>query len=107
MDAKPYGPLLGDNMKFIFAVLLVSMSSFSFAESIKVTVNGMVCSMCAQGIEKKFKKMDAVKEIKVDLDNKIVILETKDKQDIEDAVITKMITESGYNVSNIKRGANE
>ena len=94
-------------MKFIFAALLMSMSSLVIAESIKVTVNGMVCSMCAQGIEKKFKKIDAVKNIKVDLDSKIVMLETKEKQDIDDATITKMITESGYNVSNITRGANE
>ena len=94
-------------MKFIFAALLMSVSSLTMAESIKVSVNGMVCSMCAQGIEKKFKKLDALKDIKVDLDNKVVMLETKEKQDIDDALITKMITESGYNVSNIKRGANE
>lgn len=94
-------------MKLLFSLFLVFSFSSAYAESIKVTVNGMVCSMCAQGIEKKFKKLDSVKTIKVDLDNKLVLLETVADKKLDDAVITNMITESGYNVSSIKRGEDE
>lgn len=90
-------------MKFIISLLLLVSTSFAFAETIKVEVNGMVCSMCAQGIEKKFKKMDAVKSIKVDLDNKLVEIETGENQSLTDEVITKNIQDSGYNVGSIKR----
>ncbi|MFA7613753.1 MAG: heavy metal-associated domain-containing protein [Candidatus Caldatribacteriota bacterium] len=88
--------------KFILVALL--LSSFSlWAKTIKVEVSGMVCSMCAQGIEKKFKKMDVVNSIKVDLDTKLVHIELDDDQDISDEVITKNIVDSGYNVAKIIR----
>ncbi len=83
------------------AVLLGSESAM--AKMITVTVNGMVCSFCAQGITKKFKSEAAVKEVHVDLDNKVVKLETKDGQDLSDKVITDGITESGFNIVSISR----
>ena len=64
---------------------------------------GMVCSMCAQGIEKKFRKLEEVKSIKVDLTSKIVSIETNEPQDLSDDKITKIITEAGYNVASIER----
>lgn len=90
-------------MKYILMTLLFVSSSFVFAETVKVEVNGMVCSMCAQGIEKKFKKIDAVEGIKVDLDNKVVEIQIKEKKALSDEVITKHIQDAGYNVGSIKR----
>jgi copper chaperone CopZ len=86
----------------IFLGLLL-MSSTAFAKEISVKVNGMVCSMCAQGIQKKFSALPEVKGIKVDLDSKVVDIETKENQDLSDAAITKIITEAGYNVAAINR----
>jgi len=90
-------------MKKMFILSFLFLSSTVFAKDIAVTVNGMVCSLCAQGIQKKFKSMDEVKEIKVDLDKKIVLISTKDDKDINDSTIKEIITEAGYNVSNIER----
>lgn len=118
MDVKSDGSLLvvtkeylkrlssygGHHMKkFILIAAALSISTASFAKEINVQVKGMVCSMCAQGIKKKFSKLDEVKEINVDLDKKIVLIQTKDDKDISDADITKIITEAGYNVANIER----
>ncbi len=88
------------------ALLLVAAligSESAMAKMITVTVNGMVCSFCAQGITKKFKAEAAVKDVKVDLDNKVVKLETKDGQDLNDKVITEGITDSGFNIVSITR----
>ena len=63
----------------------------------------MVCSMCAQGIEKKFKNESSVKNLKVDLDEKLVTIHTHEGKDVSDEVITKLITEAGYNVAEISR----
>lgn len=91
-------------MKKIITVFLFLVSLSSWAQTtIKVEVSGMVCSMCAQGIEKKFKKLDVVKSIKVDLDSKMVQIELLDKQTLDDDVITKYIVDSGYNVAKITR----
>lgn len=90
-------------MKFLFLMMILISTSFVSAETIKVEVNGMVCSMCAQGIEKKFKKLDVVKTIKVDLDTKVVQIELLENQSLDDQTVTKFITESGYNVGAISR----
>ncbi len=88
--------------KFLVCILIV-LSPAAFAKEITVKVSGMVCSMCAQGIQKKFSKIPEVKEIKVDLDTKIVSIVTKDDLDVQDAKIKELITEAGYNVASIER----
>lgn len=87
--------------KIMFLALL--LTSQAFASEINVKVQGMVCSMCAQGIKKKFSAIKEVKGINVNLDQKIVNITTIDGQDVPDEQIKKIITEAGYNVANIER----
>ena len=82
-------------------ILLMLLHAPSFA-STKITVNGMVCSFCAQGIEKNFLKMDATKDVFVDLKNKVVILEFKDGKSISEKSIVQEINDSGYDVVKIE-----
>lgn len=80
--------------------LLLGLLSFSaIAADTTVKVKGMVCSMCAQGIEKKFKSA-GMEKVHVNLDEKVVHLSGKE---LTDAEITKIITEAGYNVAGIER----
>lgn len=81
----------------------VLVASSAFAENIKVSVNGLVCSFCATGIEKTFNAQPAVSAVKVDLDNKLVTIDTKPKETLDDATVTKLITDAGYTVTNIVR----
>lgn len=90
-------------MKLLVLGMVLTFSMGAFAKEVQVKVSGMVCSMCAQGIEKKFKSEEAVKSINVNLDKKIVKIETHEGKDIDDAVIKKHITEAGYNVAEITR----
>lgn len=89
-------------MKKLLLVCLF-ISGTALAKDITVKVNGMVCSLCAQGIEKKFNEVSEVHSIKVDLDNKVVSISTKDNLDLDDERITKIITGAGYNVASIER----
>lgn len=84
--------------------LLFLTPQISFAENITVTVKGMVCSFCAQGLKKTFGKKDEVKGIEVDLDKKIVKVETKEGKSLTDEDLTAMIHDAGFDVSEIKRG---
>jgi copper chaperone CopZ len=59
--------------------------------------------MCAQGIQKKFSNEKSVEKIKVNLDNKLVQILTKDGQNISDEKIKELISEAGYNVAEIER----
>lgn len=90
-------------MKKLLMATLMLGSLNVMAETVDVKVSGMVCSMCAQGIQKKFSKEDSIKKLNVDMDHKVVMIETKDGQTISDDTIKKLITEAGYNVAEITR----
>ena len=77
------------------------------ADTINVKVDGLVCDFCARALEKVFGKRDGVEGIKVDLDNGNVMVAMKPRQTIDDATLTKLITDSGYNVRSIERGCDE
>lgn len=79
------------------------LASAAQAETIKASVNGLVCAFCATGIEKTFKAEPAVETVHVDLESKLVTITTKPKQKLDDTVVTKMITDAGYTVTGIER----
>jgi mercuric ion binding protein len=80
-------------------------SNVALAEGteVKVKVNGMVCGFCAQGITKKFKSEASVQAVDVRLGDKLVKLNLKSNQDISDARINQILSDSGYNVEKIER----
>ncbi len=71
--------------------------------TIKVELNGLVCDFCARAMEKVFGKRSEVSGIDVNLDTKIVTIGLKKGADIDDATITKLITDAGYKVVKINR----
>lgn len=93
-------------MKKIFVLIFLSLALINISANaaiIKAKVNGLVCSFCATGIEKTFRKQPAVENVKVDLSTKLVTIETKKNQDIDDATITKLVGDAGYTIVNIIR----
>jgi copper chaperone CopZ len=93
-------------IKFTLATLLASLASIGFVSTAmattKITVNGMVCAFCAQGIEKRISKMPATKSVLVDLKSKIVAVEAKDGMQLDAKALTFEITEAGYDVVKIE-----
>ena len=84
-------------------VILVGLSGSALAETIKTTVNGMVCAFCATGIEKTFRKQPEVATVKVDLATKLVTITTKPGKTLSDAKIKEVVTYSGYTMGRIVR----
>ena len=67
-------------------------------------VNGLVCDFCARALEKVFGKQEAVESIKVDLDTKVITVHFNEGQSLDDETITELITDSGYDVEEIRHG---
>ena len=84
-------------------VILAGLSGSALAETIKTTVNGMVCAFCATGIEKTFRKQPEVATVKVDLPTKLVTITTKPGKTVSDAKIKEVVTYSGYTMGRIVR----
>lgn len=68
-----------------------------------VSVNGMVCSFCANSIEKKLKKQKSIKSFKVDFDSKSVEVLLKPGQSLSDKKLKKLIKSAGFSVVSIKQ----
>jgi copper chaperone CopZ len=90
--------------------LMVVLALFQFtaahAGTIEVTVNGLVCGFCAQGIEKTLRKNPATAEVLVSLENRLVAVTTRDGADIPDADLRTALTNAGYDVKAIRRTDN-
>lgn len=71
--------------------------------TITAEINGLVCDFCARALEKVFGKRSEVSGIDVNLDTKLVTIGFKKGGDIDDATITKLIVDAGYNVVKINR----
>jgi copper chaperone CopZ len=85
------------------AIILLAATATSTAATIEMTVNGLVCAFCAQGIEKKLKKLPATAEVVVNLEHHLVAVSLKEGQNITDADLRKALTDAGYTVKSIER----
>ena len=97
----------GEDMRKTIAwaafVITALTASPAFAEKITISVNGMVCSFCAQGIKKTLSRKEGVESVDVDLDKKLVVVTTKAGATFSDAAVTESIVDSGYEVTKIER----
>ncbi|HEY4366611.1 MAG TPA: heavy-metal-associated domain-containing protein [Steroidobacteraceae bacterium] len=84
------------------AVLLM-LSCVTHAATIEMTVNGLVCGFCAQGIEKTLRKNAATADVLVSLENRLVVVATKEGSDITDETLKRALTDAGYDVKSIAR----
>ena len=87
----------------IAAVLAVLAASSASAATIEMNVNGLVCAFCAQGIEKKLRKLPATADVVVSLEQRLVAIALKEGQDISDGDLRKALTDAGYKVVGIQR----
>ena len=90
--------------KYLLTIIItISLSAAASAETIRATVNGMVCGFCATAIEKTFRKQPEVKTVNVDLNNRLVTVTTKEGQALDDGKIAHLLKNSGYSLVKIDR----
>ena len=90
--------------KYLLTIIVIfGLTAAVSADTIKATVNGMVCGFCATGIEKTFRAQPEVKTVNVDLENKLVTIQTKQGQTLDDSKITKLLGNAGYSVVAVAR----
>lgn len=100
-------------MKFTIAIILLFFTLITFKvtksqerlenEVLSISVNGLVCDFCARSIEKLFSKKESVKSINVNLEEMLITIILKKNKSLNDDIITKVVTESGYDIREISR----
>lgn len=69
----------------------------------KMRVDGLVCPYCAYGIEKKFKQIDGVNAIDVDVQNGIVSLCAGENVKFTDEQLKQLFTDSGFTYRSMEK----
>ena len=100
-------------MKFTITIILLFFTLITFNitksheklenEVLSISVNGLVCDFCARSIEKLFSKKESVKSINVNLEQMLITISLKKGKSLNDDIITKVITDSGYDIREIRR----
>ena len=85
------------------ALALTLISTGASAATIEMKVFGMVCGFCVQGIQSNLRKYPAVTDVLVDLDKQLVVVSTREGQDVTDAELRKAIVDSGYELKSVTR----
>ena len=67
-----------------------------------IKVDGMVCDFCAQSIKKVFGKQESIKDVNVNLDAGEITLDYKEGKTLDHETISKLVTDSGYTIRDMK-----
>ena len=65
-------------------------------------VDGLACPFCAYGIEKKFRKMKGISNIKVDLDKGLVSVDAEEGIELKEDAMKKLFHDSGFTYRSMK-----
>ncbi len=87
-----------------FAVPANAAPASACANAVNIKVNGLVCDFCARSVEKLFGAREEVAGIKVNLDAGQIDIDMKSGKTIDDQTLNKLIKDSGFDITNIKRG---
>ncbi|MEN9420448.1 MAG: hypothetical protein RI988_4069 [Pseudomonadota bacterium] len=67
--------------------------------AVKLSVNGMVCAFCAQGIEARLKKLPETADLYINLKQKVVAVQAKPGQTLAVDKLKAEVVEAGYEVT--------
>ena len=84
-------------IKKILIILLLGISaSLAQSDEVKVRVDGLSCPFCAYGLEKKLNELDGVDSIFIDFEERLVVMQVTDSENISEEEIRVKIEEAGF-----------
>jgi mercuric ion binding protein len=90
-------------------LLATSLLHSALAESTRyvMRVDGLACPFCAYGIEKKFKAIEGTRNIDVDLDKGLVIVDLSDGRQFGEDEMKQLFADSGFTFRGMKTETHE
>jgi len=89
--------------KGLLTLLALGATSVATADTIEMTVHGLVCGFCATGVEKTLRKNPATQDVVISLEHRLVAVTTRPGTDIPDATLRQALQDAGYDVKAIVR----
>lgn len=72
-------------------------------DSLRLNVDGMVCSLCAYGVERRLKKIEHVEGVRVELDSGLVVLTLRLGTAVSDSVLAAEVRRAGFALRGVTR----
>lgn len=82
---------------------VVAAQAPSPPDSLRLNVDGMVCSLCAYGVERRLGKLDQVEQVKVNLDSGLVVVLLKPRAMVSDATLSEEVRRAGFALRGVQR----
>jgi len=92
-----------------FAALILALTRPALGQapapgdSLRLKVDGMVCSLCAYGVERRLKKIEHVEGVRVELDSGLVVLTLRPGTVVSDSVLTAEVRRAGFALRGVTR----
>lgn len=88
-------------------ILIITTLSLAFAvhaqsDHFTVRVDGLGCPFCAYGLEKKFKEVDKISDIKVELQKGVLTYKVPASMKMTFEQVEKLVDDAGYTTESIK-----
>jgi len=90
-------------IRFLTFAISLGIGSLAAADTIKATIKGTPCDFCASAIEKTFRAQPEVKTVDVDLENKLITIQTRQGKTLDDSKIRTLLGNAGYSVVAVAR----
>lgn len=74
-------------------------------DSLRLKVDGMVCSLCAFGVERRLKTLGDVDQVRVNLDSGLVVVLLREGVAISDSVLAREVRRAGFALRAVSRFA--
>lgn len=84
-------------------MLALGATAVASADTIEMTVHGLVCGFCATGVEKTLRKNPATQDVVISLEHRLVAVTTRPGTDIADDALRQALQDAGYDVKAIVR----
>jgi len=95
----------GPSVRWVAGLALAAWTSLAVAQdatTAKVSVNGMVCAFCAQGIEKRVRALPETGPLYINLARKVVAVQPKEGKTLDLERLKREIQEAGYEVTTVE-----
>ena len=86
----------------LLITLLWSGTTLAAGKLYELRVDGMACAFCAYGIEKKFKKMDGVEGVDINLQKGLVQVKTREDKTFTEDELKALIHDSGFTLKSLQ-----
>ncbi|MBI4419206.1 MAG: heavy-metal-associated domain-containing protein [Gemmatimonadetes bacterium] len=95
-------PALASGLTFLPGVPLQGQTAPA-GDSLRLKVDGMVCSLCAYGLERRLKTIEHVERIDVQLDSAVAIVVLRSGTTLSDSSLAREVRRAGFALRGVER----